>query len=125
MHALLTAPASFQRYVALSPSLYWANRKIFAEEATLAARTKELPAHVFLSVGGLEEAHDIDCAMVSNIYAMEARLRTRAFHGLNLSFQVFPDETHMSVFAASVTRGLTAMFGGHGNINNWAKVLNQ
>jgi uncharacterized protein len=123
MHTLFTAPATFQRYIAASPGLYWDRRRIFEVEAALAARATDLPVHLFLSAGGLEEAMDADLKFVSSVYEMEARLRRRAYPNLKMSFHVFPDETHMSVFPASLSRGLTAVFGGHGDIHDWARVL--
>jgi hypothetical protein len=76
-----------------------------------------------MSVGGLEEAMDVESKFVSNVYELEARLRGRSYPNLDLIFHVFPDETHMSVFPAAVSRGLTAVFGGHRNIHNWAQQL--
>jgi hypothetical protein len=123
MHTLFTAPQTFKRYLAASPGLYWDDRHIFETEAALAARTKDLPVHLFMSVGGLEEAMDVSSRFVSNVYELEARLRQRAYPNLNMSFHVFPDDTHMSVFPAALTRGLTAVFGGHRKTDDWGKVL--
>lgn len=123
LHSLLAAPLRFQRYIAASPSLYWAERRIFDLEASYGDAASDLPASLFLSVGALEEAHDLDCRMVSNGYEMEARLRNRAWPGLDLTFEVFPGETHMSVFPAALSRGLTTVFGGHGDIHNWSRRL--
>jgi hypothetical protein len=50
-------------------------------------------------------------------------LRRRAYPNLDLHFLVFPDETHMSVLPAALCRGLSAVFGGHRNIHDWARVL--
>ncbi len=123
LHALFTAPASFKRYVALSPALYWGQRCLFDREADLAARTPDLPVSLFLGVGGHEEAHDADSKMVSSLYEMDARLRSRAYPSLDLGFHVFPDETHMSVYPAGVSRGLSRVFGGPGDISDWSKAL--
>jgi predicted alpha/beta superfamily hydrolase len=123
LHTLFTAPDTFRRYIAASPGLYWDKRHVFEEEAALASRAQDLPVHLFLSAGGLEEAMDVDSKFVSNVYELEARLRGRSYPNLDLAFHVFPDETHMSVFPAAISRGLTSVFGGHRNIHNWAKVL--
>ena len=123
LYALVSMPEAFRRYVAMSPALYWDERRMFLEEAVLSTRRTDLPVSLFLSVGALEEAMDAECAFVSNLYAFEARLRRRAYPNLDLHFHVFPDETHMSVLPAALSRGLTAVFGGHRNIHDWAKVL--
>lgn len=123
LHTLFTAPASFQRYVAISPAVYWDNRMLLAEEAAQAAKAQDLPAHVFLGVGGLEEAHHLPSRMVSNLYELDAILRQRRYPSLKLGFQVFPDETHMSVAPAGISRGLTEVFGGHPDISDWVRKL--
>jgi predicted alpha/beta superfamily hydrolase len=125
LYALFTAPGSFKRYVALSPALYWGERHLFDLEAELAARTPDLPVCLFLGVGGQEEAHDADSKMVSNLYELDSRLRGRAYPSLDLAFHVFPEETHMSVYPAGVSRGLSTVFGGPGDLSDWSKVLRQ
>jgi predicted alpha/beta superfamily hydrolase len=123
LYALLRAPDSFKRYVAVSPALYWGERHLFDLEAQLAARTHDLPVHLFLGVGGYEESHDAGQKLVSNLYEMHARLLSRAYRGFELGFHVFPGETHMSVFPAAVSRGLSAVFGGPGDVSDWSRAL--
>jgi predicted alpha/beta superfamily hydrolase len=123
LHALFSRPGAFQRCVAISPALYWGERRLFQAEARLAMSATDLPIRLFLGVGGLEEAHDPESKMVSSVYEMESRLRSRGYPSLSMDFHVFPDETHMSVYPAAVSRGLVSVFGGHGDIHNWAKTL--
>ena len=52
---LFTAPKSFQRVIALSPSIWWGGRAILETEAAFAAANKDLPVNLFLSIGALEE----------------------------------------------------------------------
>src|SRR5260221_5293001 len=110
LHALFNAPASFNRYVAGSPSIWWNGRRLFEDEAALALRVTDLPVRLFLAVGEQEEAESDTAKMVSNLYEMEARLRRRAYPGLRMSMAVFPDENHMSVFPAILSRGLREVF---------------
>jgi len=123
LYTLFYRPFAFNRYVAASPALWWDNRMLFKAEAELAARVQDLPANLFLSVGGLEEAHDAPSRMISNLYELDATLRQRRYPNLKVGFQVFPDETHMSVFPAALSRGLTAVFGGHGEVADWSRRL--
>ncbi len=123
LYALFTAPQCYKRYVALSPALYWGERHLFELEAKLAARTPDLPAHVFLGVGGHEETHDADQKLVSNLYELHSRLLSRAYPSLDLAFHVFPDETHMSVYPAGVSRVLSQVFGGPPDFTDWSKAL--
>ena len=110
LSALFQAPEKFRRYVALSPSLWWDSGVTFKTEEAFAEHAKDLPVDLYLSIGGLEELMDIRGRMVSNVYRLESMLRHRNYPGLNLSMDVFPEETHMSVFPASVTRGLRNVF---------------
>jgi predicted alpha/beta superfamily hydrolase len=110
LSALFLAPDKFRRYVALSPSLWWDSGVTFRTEKAFAERAKDLRVDLYLSIGGLEELMDIRGRMVSNVYRLESMLRHRNYPGLKLSMDVFPEETHMSVFPASVTRGLRSVF---------------
>ena len=55
LYAFFEAPQNFARYAAFSPSLWWDRRMLFGNEAALAARTKDVAARMFLSVGEQEE----------------------------------------------------------------------
>jgi predicted alpha/beta superfamily hydrolase len=123
LYTLFTKPTAFKRYVTVSPAIYWGDGKLFELEADLAKTATDVPAHLFLSAGELEEGHDARQGFVSNLYKMEARLRQRAYPGLDLTLQVFPGETHMSVFPGAVTRGLGAVFGGYRDMHDWSRWL--
>ena len=99
------------------PALY---RRLAAKHAATGA---DLPAQLFLAAGGLEEAHDHRQRFVSNLYALDARLRGHAYPSLASTLQVFEGETHMSVFPAAVTRGLGAVFGGYPDLTDWSRAL--
>ena len=123
LHAMLRRPAAFQRVVTVSPAIYWGGRTLFDLEASLAVRAQDLPVKLFLSAGSLEEAHDPRCGLVSNLYGLEARLRARAYPGLDMALQVFEGENHMSVFPGAVTRGLGHVFGGYPDMHDWSRAL--
>jgi len=123
LHTLFTRPSAFDRYVAISPAIYWGDRMLFDLEAELAATVTDLPAHLFLGAGSLEEGHDARQGFVSNLSAMEARLLARRYPSLDLTSRVFEGETHMSVYAGAVTRGLGAVFGGYNDLSDWSRWL--
>ncbi len=121
LHALFAAPGSFQRVVALSPSIWWDDRAILDAEAAFAKDARDLPLNLFLSIGALEEiAHPV-ARMVSNLYVLDAMLRGRRYPGLRQAMDVFPQETHNSVYAASLTRGLRTVFGRLPGYEAWTK----
>jgi len=123
LYALFSKPEAFQRYVAVSPAIYWGDGKLFALEEAFAATADDLPVHLFLAAGGLEEGHDAHQRFVSNAYQLDARLQARAYPGLDLSLKVFEGETHMSVYFGAVARGLGAVFGGYRDMHDWSRWL--
>ena len=119
LHGLFTAPKSFQRVVALSPSIWWDHRHILETEAAFAKAAKDLPVNLFLSIGALEEIGAREAKMVSNLYELDATLRDRKYPNLRLAMEVFPQETHNSVYAASLSRGLRTVFGRVPGYEGW------
>jgi len=122
LFALFKAPAAFQRVIALSPSIWWDERAILGHEAALAKEAKDLPVNLYTSIGALEEAAYPPAHMVSNLYEFDATLRGRKYPNLRLAMDVFPQETHNSVFAGSLTRGLRTVFGRTPGFESWAKL---
>lgn len=110
LYSMFTRPDTFRRYGAISPSIWWDERMILREEAALAARVDDLDRRLFLAVGSLEEAQDPHARMVSNLYELDAILKTRRYGALELVLQVLPDESHMSVFPAAISRAFRALY---------------
>jgi predicted alpha/beta superfamily hydrolase len=114
LYTLFHQPGTFQRYVIGSPAIHHDDRVILAHEEAYAARHTDLPARVFLGVGGREEADDpmIEPAFqfVTNLQRLAATLRGRNYPGLQLTSHVFEDETHVSVVPALYSRGLREVF---------------
>jgi hypothetical protein len=102
MHALLTSPESFDRYVAGSPSLSWDDGVMFEAEATAG----DVDARLFISVGGLE----VDAGMREPAARMDSLLRDGRRPSLDYTFHDFENETHGSVIPASFSRGLREVF---------------
>jgi len=122
LHVLFSEPTAFQRYVAISPALWWDDGLLFREEAELAASVSDLAANVFLSVGSLEEATDASARMVSNVIELSTVLTRRNYPNLQLTHRVFDGETHLSVFPIALGRGLRAVFEPNAAIASWAKL---
>lgn len=110
LHVLFKHASSFDRYIAGSPSISWDSGKLFRDEADLASRVDDLPVKLFLSAGSLEASTGGDREMVANVERMTAALRSRDYPGLDLTSQIFPDETHQSVIPAMLSRGLRVVF---------------
>ncbi len=55
LYALFHSPETFSRYFAGSPSQWRDKRVLFEHENEFAARNRDLPVRLFMSVGGLED----------------------------------------------------------------------
>lgn len=106
LYVLFHHPDTFQRYLIGSPSFYYDDRVTFRFEGEFATEHSDLPAKVFMAVGGLEGDERL-----SAMSEMETLLRSRRYPGLSLEMVVFEDENHFSVVPAIVSRGLRFLFG--------------
>lgn len=137
---LLTAPTTFQRYVLASPAIWWNDEEVWQWEAALAARVRTLAAKVFISAGALEHpeamrlaalhiaAHNpwlraqVEALIARNdahgwprtaalCESFAAQLQSRNYADLGIHCQNLPEEDHMSVAPAVISRGLRYVFG--------------
>lgn len=106
---LFTKPDTFNRYILGSSSFWWANEDVMKVAEKYLATHADLTATVFMGVGGLEE--DPNFKMVTNQLKLERMLRAKKFPGLSLTTRIFPDETHTTVAAMSLIRGLVSVYG--------------
>lgn len=122
VHTLFTHPHSFQTYLALSPSIWFANRDVLKDEAAFIALFKagKIAPRVFIAVGGEEQSPSkfalppgftresearmmAKAAMVDNVRELGRRLSAiQGAPGSEIRVKVFDGETHISVAWASV-----------------------
>ena len=112
LHAMLTRPGAFCAYGANSPSIWWNRRELFAMEQRVAGSIADIPADLFMSVGGLETAPP--WSMVGGVQQFAAQLRARNYPSLRLTSHVFEDETHTSVIPAALSRSLRTLLAAPG-----------
>lgn len=113
-HVMLTDPAMFQRYILISPSLWYDRKLMIARERGYATRHKDMPAQAYFMVGGLEtvEAPDPEPfgdsrnAMVEDQATMVANLEARNYPSLQVMNEVLPGEDHASVWPDAVRKGM-------------------
>ena len=118
LHALLSRSPLFARFVAASPSLWWADHALLhrAETATFAT-----PSRLLLTVGGAERpdpactdperlARQRRTRMVESVHALAALLSPI----MPVTCIEFPGENHGSVLPAAISRGVGFAFGGEG-----------
>jgi hypothetical protein len=136
---LLNAPSTFQKYILASPTISWNDEEVWDWEQSYSVEQQDLPASVFVSAGSLETAEEGRknaleiCAknplLRSRVEGMIAwfdehgwprttelapefvdRLRARNYPRLKIHCHNMPDETHMSVPPAVLSRGLRYVF---------------
>ena len=114
LYVLFNQPDTFNRYIIGSPSIWWADRAIMKDARAFVDSHSDLPVRLFLGVGALEEQADVpaslELAMVTNMFQLEALLQSANFEGLELSSNLFPNETHTSVIAMNYIRGVQSVY---------------
>jgi predicted alpha/beta superfamily hydrolase len=118
-YALLSSGGAFHRFIIASPSLWWDDQVLFDLEEDYHDNHDALPARVFFSVGLLEEPEGNEegaaFRMVSNLRDFISVLERRHYLDLEIEGMFYADETHNSVIAPSVTRGLRWIYRGWSN----------
>lgn len=103
-YCMFTAPDMFRRYGINSASLWWNNNEMVSLEKSFYDSRKVLNAKVFISVGASEGP------MVDVAKAFSDSLNIRNYKDLKVTTQVFENENHMSVIAASMSRTLRVLY---------------
>ncbi|MFH8984346.1 alpha/beta hydrolase [Streptomyces varsoviensis] len=132
VHALLTRPAAFRRYLAGSPSLWWNDRETLRRAAAAVADSPAPRAHVYLCIGELENkarfgrqfgpmlpeairsllpAAMADGDMQGDFFVLEQTLREWKGEDFSVEAHMFPEESHESITGAMLSRGLRRLYG--------------
>ena len=113
-HVLLTDPVMFQRYILISPSLWYDRKLLIARERGYAMSHKDMAAEAYFLVGALEtvEAPDSEPfgdsrnAMVEDQALFVANLQSRNYPSLRVMNEVIPAQDHGSVWPDAVRKGM-------------------
>lgn len=110
MHALFTRPSLFSHYIAASPSLWWNEHYLLAQEHDFEERVESgawSPRHqsLLLVAGERETPQDIQ-----EVQALERRLQRLSRWGLRVALHLQPEEDHMSVPISIAPRVLRQVF---------------
>ena len=111
---LFTDPRLFRSYILGSPSFWFADRHIMTMEADYARTHTDLPAEVFMYIGGFETPgptprHAGRFDMVGDMQTMSQSLTSRDYPSLRLRSIVLTDEDHLTVAPVGFTRALMAV----------------
>ena len=105
LHTLVAQPRLFNAWLAIDPSLGWNDGAIVAQTEGFLARTKELPADLYLTASGTGR-------VPVGVDRLTAALRANAPAGLRWSFDWMKEETHLSIPLRSLRQGLEKIFDG-------------
>ncbi len=105
VYVLFHQPELFESYLIGAPGLDWDHDVVWKFEQEFAQAHKDLQARVFLTVGLLDERN------VPNVQKLDELFRSRKYGNLVWHTQFFPEETHNSAIALSLTRGIRWLYG--------------
>ncbi len=124
LHALFRHTASFQHFVAISPSIWHNDRAVLAHEAAFSDRVRagQVKARALISVGELESTFRFvpglpageqdfrdmteECRMVPNVQELGERLATLASPQFEIETVVHAGDDHNMVPPAGIARGI-------------------
>lgn len=111
LHMLYRHPEAFVAIIAASPSIWWNDQGILAEEREFSAnlasgRTKGPPARLMLVVGGREETR----AEQWDAGALARRLEPLSAYGLRSQYERFEAEPHLGVPTRAITDAMRFAF---------------
>ncbi len=103
VHVLFETPSMFDHYLLASPSVWWDDQVMFRREEQIHETGESLEAHVFMSKGELETDE------LSPHQEFHDQLAARRYPNLRLHWQIFPQETHLSVVPVALSHGLRTL----------------
>jgi len=111
LYVLFNKPEAFNRYILGSPAMWWDKEVIFDQAKTFLQAHERLNVHLYMAVGGTEELAEPEKHYVSNVFRMEALLKSKHIPGFVIETELFPKEGHASIFGMFHSRGLRAVYG--------------
>jgi hypothetical protein len=112
-HALLTRPDLFQRYLIVSPAIWWDDflypreqRAIMRTEAETSATVYPSETRAWFAVGEAEES----LSLVTDLHVMVNALRNSQRQNLAVHLEVLPGEMHEGVFPGAFMRGILSLY---------------
>jgi hypothetical protein len=108
-YVLLTDPDLFNRYVIVSPSLWFDNGLMLRVEGQQGLR-RSTQAQAYFAIGSRETQATTGAPMVQQLEQFTKKLEAQRNSGLRVTLDVRDGETHESIFPGAVTRGLETVF---------------
>jgi predicted alpha/beta superfamily hydrolase len=112
-YCMVNSDGYFTRFGINSPSLWWDTEKLLKQAVAQFSEneTCDLPqTKVFISVGDQESKR-----MVSTMMKFSTCLEDRNYNTINLKWKIFEEESHVSVFPASLNKTIYTLYGKNPN----------
>jgi len=106
LFALFERPGIFQRYFAGSPSIIFANGLLFEMEKVFSESHTDLPARLFMSIGGNEDQNAI-----TGVKKMADVLQSRNYPHMDVRTHVLEGEWHGTAYPGSVMKAFITLYG--------------
>jgi predicted alpha/beta superfamily hydrolase len=106
-YMLFQHPRVFKRYIIGTTYFGYENNALYGYEKAYAEQRKEMPAKVYLSIGGAERY------ALKQFESFNQQFKSRNYKGLDMKYEVLPDEVHESVGSGTLARGLRWIYEGH------------
>lgn len=103
-------PQHFNRYLIVSPSLWYAERWMLESPDARSKASLARPTYAYIAVGSWEEQPQNKGYMVTEAQRFGAMLEARKDPNLKTEVRVFDDETHASIFPAAFSTGIRHLF---------------
>lgn len=108
-YCLINSDGYFTRFGINSPSFWWDKRKLLNQADLQFTNNKSWdipPTKVFVSVGEKEGP-----LMIPTMQKFKSLLEDAGYENIDLKWQVFEGETHLSVVPASTSKTITTLYG--------------
>jgi hypothetical protein len=102
LYAMFQEPGVFKRYVLTSPAIQWDNRMIYSLNKTYAEQHKDLPAKMFIGIGGYEN--------VTELQKFVDELKAKDYQHFVLESKASAGMGHSGGKAEGYSRGLQFVF---------------
>ena len=115
LRQLFRNPTQYTTYMAASPSIWWNDRAVLADEDSFLKQAGSLHLRMLLTSATDEQYHGSDpkllaaakkAAMVDNANELASKLAALSPENVKFTRQMFPDEIHTSGSQASLCRAL-------------------
>jgi uncharacterized protein len=112
LYALLSGRAPFRKYICGSPATAQCDDELFRMEERYAAANRDLDAKVFLAAGAEEMSSAFleGGGIASGVARFAGLFALRRYPSLRVTSTFFPEEGHLSVIPAIVSRGLRTLW---------------